>query len=230
MELKDKIEQLAETLTPAERACLKLILANAVAESIGGDILASETAKAQAFKTCVASITRLQSHKDLIPNNGVIFKGTPNFLTEENLQNLQRESELFRPKAVRFHDHLVVTDAPIAKEFALSSELNLLLSNEIGTIEPTGKANYIYYDEIGMGIEPHIDNEDFSLNVIMMLKHEYHTTQSALVLYPFNQPAEKTFLKPGELIAFFADSIIHSRERMSKDEKVTIVAFGFKPL
>jgi len=230
MELKDKLEQLADTLTSAEKACLKLILANAVAESIDDADLSADTIKAKAFRTSVVSISRLQSHKDLIPENGIVFRGYPEFLTNETLTNLQKESKDVRSQAIRFHDHFVVSNAPVAKSFASSPELNNLLSERIGATEPTGKANYIYYDEIGMGIEPHIDNEDFSLNVIMMLNHEWSDQKSALVLFPYDKPPVKMFLQPGELIAFFADSVIHSRERISKGEKVSIVAFGFRPV
>ncbi|MDB5141176.1 MAG: hypothetical protein JWR12_3092 [Mucilaginibacter sp.] len=230
MDLKNKIEQFAETLTPGERAGLKLLLANAVAETIDAGLLKNESIAAKAYKTCVASINRLQSHKDLIPYNGVVYRGYPDFFTDETLSELINESELFRNSAIKFHDHFVVSNAPFAKKIASSTELHKLLSDSVGDIVPTGKANYIYYDEIGLGIEPHIDNEDFSLNVILMLKHEYANSQSALVLYPIDKVPEKIFLKPGELVIFFADSIIHARERMSKDEKLTIVAFGFKPI
>jgi hypothetical protein len=229
MELKEKLEQLAESLTPAERACLKVLLANAVADSIDDELLVQETVRAKAYKTCVASISRLQPHRNLIPDNGIVFRGTPNFLTKEWLVKLQEESGLSRNAAIRFHDHLVVTDAPLAREFAFLPELKQLLSSAIGAVEPTGKANYIYYDQAGFGIEPHIDNEDFSLNVILMLKHEFSSLRSALVLYPFERLPEKIFLEPGELIVFFADSIIHARERMSRDEQVNIAAFGFIP-
>jgi hypothetical protein len=124
----------------------------------------------------------------------------------------------------------VVTDAPGAKKVSLMPELKVIISSAVGNVYPTGKANYIYYDEPGLGIEPHIDNEDFSLNVILMLNHQFKENKSALVLYPLNQPSEKVYLTPGELIVFFADSIVHSRQRMSEQENVSIVAFGFKPV
>jgi hypothetical protein len=230
LNLKEKIEKLAENLGPAERAGLKLILANAVAESIDDFFLESNNPKAKAYKTCVASINRLQPHKDLIPENGVAYRGFPEFLSGRQLSILTEEADTFRQSAILFHEHFVYTDGPMAKEIAVSPELNKLLSKRIGDVRATGKANYIYYDRKGLGIEPHIDNEDFSLNVILMLKHEFEAVQSALVLYPIDKSPEKVYLEPGEMIAFFADSIIHARERMSENEKVTIAAFGFRPI
>jgi hypothetical protein len=230
MNLKEKLESFAESLTPHERAGLKLILANAVAESADENFLSEDSAEAIAYKTSVASICRLQPHKDIVPYNGVVYMGRPDFLTDNVLEVLQSEAELYRKEAVRFHSHLVVTDAPEAKKISKSKALSGLISGVTKGVVSTGKANYIYYDEAGMGIEPHIDNEDFSLNVILMLKHKHADARSALVLYPYNRDAEKIFLKPGEMIAFFADSIIHAREKMSVNEQVTISAFGFKPL
>ncbi len=230
MKLKEKLEDFAESLTPHERAGLKLILANAVAESADESFLSDDSAEAIAYKTSVASICRLQPHKDMVPYNGVVYMGRPDFITNDVLERLQHEAENCREQAVKFHSHLVVTDAPGAKKISRSKALASLISGVTKGVVSTGKANYIYYDEEGMGIEPHIDNEDFSLNVILMLKHTYADSKSALVLYPYNREAEKIFLKPGEMIAFFADSIIHAREKMSVNEEVTISAFGFKPI
>jgi hypothetical protein len=75
-----------------------------------------------------------------------------------------------------------------------------------------------------------VDNEEFSLNVIMMLEHSYTNAPSALVLYPGGCPMQKIYLAPGELIAMYADSVTHARERMAEDEVVRIVAFGFQPV
>ncbi len=56
------------------------------------------------------------------------------------------------------------------------------MAETVGEAFPTSKANYLYYDEVGLGIEPHLDNEEFSLNAILMLRHEYEENPSALVL------------------------------------------------
>ena len=151
-------------------------------------------------------------------------------MTDELLSKLQNEAVRLRSTALRFHDHFVVSGAPLAREVGFSSQLHELIQAHADYVAPTAKANYLYYDKVGLGIDPHVDNESFSLNAVLMLQHEYEQDPSALVIYPPNSAPERIFLVPGEMIVLFADSIVHARERMAPNERVTIVGFGFQPI
>lgn len=229
MELGDKLSELARTMTPAERACFKVLLGTAAAELMREGLVPEEGVKARALATSVASIKCMQPHWHRVPQNGVVYRGRPEFVTDSLLSDLKAESDALRDSAVRFHDHLVVSGAPRAREVGFSPELGNLLSSLAGPVQPTSKANYLYYDEPGLGIDPHVDNEEFSLNAILMLRHDYVADPSALVLFPLRSPSEKVYLRPGEMIVMFADSIVHARERVAVNERVSIVAFGFSP-
>jgi hypothetical protein len=61
-----------------------------------------------------------------------------------------------------------------------------------------------------------------------MLSHVAPADPSALVLFSQGLPPQRIFLLPGEFLIFFADSVIHARERMLPHECVSIAAFGFK--
>jgi hypothetical protein len=124
----------------------------------------------------------------------------------------------------------VAPGGPLAQNIALSEQLNDLISLRTEHIVPTGRANYLYYDSPGLGIDPHVDNEVFSLNAIMMLVHEHSDDPSALILYPADGELEEIYLAPGEMIVMFADSITHARRRMGPHERISIVAFGFQPV
>jgi hypothetical protein len=230
VQLDEKLASLASTMSDEERANYKLLLGMAA----GG--LAQEGrppeggVEAVAFATAVSSLTMLQPHRQRIPRNGVAYRGRPEFVSDELFSDLERESARLRPTAIRFDDHLVVSGAPLARAVAFSRELNDLITAHTGPVAPTAKANYLYYDQAGFGIDPHIDNETFSLNAILMLEHTYETKPSALVLYPPRSSPEKIHLEPGELIVMYADSITHARERMGENEVVRIVAFGFHPI
>jgi hypothetical protein len=227
--LAGKLADAAEGMSVAERACLKILLASAAAELLQtpADVGSSGADALEALKAAAA---RIQPHHRALSAHPWVYRGRPEWLSDEILGGLRLESEQLRGGAIRFNDHLVVSGAPLARQIATSEHLALLLNPLVGRVVPTGKANYLYYDEPGMGIEPHLDTDEFSLNVILMLDHTSpDTKRSALVLYPTAEPPVRIYLAPGEIIAIFADSVIHAREYMGQDERVSIAAFGFTP-
>jgi hypothetical protein len=229
MDLTHRLTEMGATLTDAERSNLKLLLGMAAGGLIGDDGRPPTMGVAgAAFDATANCIARLQPHRHRVPSNSVIYRGRPNFVTDGLLDELRAESRQMRARAERFDDHYVTSGAPLARSVGYSTELNDLIGTYTEHVRPTAKANYLYYDEVGLGIEPHVDNEAFSLNAIMMLNHEWEGDPSALVLYPPNRSPERVLLAPGEMIVLFADSIAHARERVGPNERISIVAFGFQ--
>jgi hypothetical protein len=228
--LAEKLTALSGELDEAERANLKLLLGMAAGGLVANGVVPREGVEALAFDAAISSISRLQPHRHRIPRNGIAFRGRPEFLNDELLGKLQAESAALRPTAFRFDDHFVVSGAPTARNVAFSRELNDFIAAHADHVTPTAKANYLYYDEVGLGIDPHVDNESFALNAILMLEHVWQSKRSALVVYPPNNEPERLYLAPGEMVVMFADSTVHARERMSEGERVRIVGFGFQPL
>ncbi len=232
--LSEKLAVLAAQMSLAERACLKILFGAAAAEFLAADQHAKSTAS-PSLSVAIEAIALLQPHHTRVPPDGIAYVGRPDFVTPALVDLLQQESRRVRSEAVRFHDHFVTSGAPNARSVAFSSEMIEFVRVYAGEVEPTSKANYLYYDEPGLGIEPHVDNEEFSLNVIMMLEHEDTDAAkdqhepSALVLYPPSAPPRRLRLQPGELVVMFADSVIHARERVKLGERISIVAFGFAP-
>ncbi|HEX6370900.1 MAG TPA: hypothetical protein VF006_18420 [Longimicrobium sp.] len=230
MDLSDKLAGLAREMSDAELANYKLLLGMAAGGLARSGQPPESGLESEAFSTAITAISALQPHRHRVPPNGVVYRGRPSFVTDALLRALQEESASLRHTALRFDDHYVVSGAPLAREIGFSTELNDLVSAHADHVTPTAKANYLYYDKPGMGIDPHVDNETFSLNAIMMLEHVYERDPSALILYPPRSPVERIFLSPGEMIVMYADSITHARERIRAGERVRIVAFGFQPL
>ena len=229
MDLHGKLTALAETMSDKERAELKLLLRMAAGGLAKDGRPPEQGVEALAFSATLAFIARLQPHRDRVPPSGIVYRGRPAFLADELLQRLKEESAALRSTAVRFDDHLVASGAPFASQIASSPELRGLLEAHTERFVPTMKADYLYYDWPGFGLDPHVDNEEFALNAILMLEHIYEDEPSALVLYPPGSPPERILLAPGEFIVLYADSIAHARERMKQNERVSIVAFGFQP-
>lgn len=227
VELTDKLASLGQSLTDAEKANYKLILGLACSGLLAQR---TESAAKQALDVTMASLADLQPYRRRIPPTGIVYRGRPDFMSDDLLRSLQRESLAARASARRFDDHFVSPGGPTARQVAFSEQLLELVRAGAGSVVSTGRTNYLYYDEPGLGIDPHIDNEEFPLNTILMLEHQRCADPSALALFREGQAVERIFLAPGELIVFFADSVVHARERMKQEEKVRIVAFGFQPV
>jgi len=159
----------------------------------------------------------------------VIWRARPPFLTPAILQALQEEAERGKATALSTERHLLGCGGPVADALAVSPELMGLMESLVPGVVPTGIASYIYYDREGAGIEPHVDTDIFAVNAIIMLKHNYVSDPSHLVLYPPGKPAERIQLAIGEMIVIDAAGLVHAREDMKANEEVTVVTIGFQP-
>ena len=229
--LTDKLQAFNDSLSEAERANYKLLLGLA-AGGLSPDFKTPfKPEKRAAFATVGETLARLQPYSARISPNGIAYRGRPAFMTDEVLDSLVQEAAELRPRAFPYEEHFLGTGAPIANRLAVSQELCALVKAHAGDVQPTGVASFLYYDAPGQGIEPHIDTDIFSLNVILMLKHVGgDADRSCLVVFPPAGDPERLDLVPGEMVIMFAGSITHGREFVKPDEEVGILTFGFHPL
>ena len=229
-QLADKLRQFNETLTEAEKANFKLLLGLAAGGLAGTFEKPRERGAAAAFDTVSDALARLQPYSGRISHNGVAYRGRPALMTDELLRALQEEARARRPSAGRFDEHFLGCGAPLANDLAVSADLASFVREHAGDVDPTGVASFLYYDEPGQGIEPHIDTDIFALNVLLMLEHRWSAeSPSSLVIFPPHREPERLLLEPGEIVILFAGSIAHGRERMKPGESVSILTFGFHP-
>lgn len=230
-DLSEKFREFHETLTAEEKANFKYLLAHAVAGLAPGCAKPRGGLNAVVFDTVSDTFAHLQPYSARISRNGVAYRGRPEFMTDELLTALQTEARTFRPSSATRPDAFLGRGAPIANELAVSSKLSSFVREHAGPVEPTGIANFIYYDEPGQRTDPHVDSDLFALNALVMLEHEYVTEpQAALILFPPYSEPERLELVPGEVIIMFAASSVHGREHIQPGERISIVIFGFLPL
>jgi hypothetical protein len=230
-QMTTKLKNFNGSLTEAEKANFKLLLGLAAGGLAPDFSKPHQGLNAQAFDTVSETLAGLQPYSARIPYNGLAFRGRPDFLTDKLLASLQDEAKKLRPSARRFEEHFLGCGAPIANQFAISPQLHKFVTKHAGKVEATGIASFLFYDEEGQGIDPHIDSDIFSLNVLIMLEHNsISAKRSRLVVFPPHSDPERLDLQPGEMIVMYAGSIAHGRERISYGENVTILTFGFTPL
>ena len=231
-DLSERLLVFNGTLTRAEQANFKLLLGLAAGGLTPSFSRPREGLLASAFSVVGDTLARLQPYSSRIPANGIAYRGRPGFITDEVLSAIQAEACELRPTAERFDEHFLGCGAALANALSTSIELTAFVREHAGDVEPTGVASFLYYDEVGQGIDPHIDTDIFSVNVLLMLNHTYPpgaTAGSALVIFPPHREPERLDLRPGEVVVMFAGSIAHGREHMRPGESVSILTFGFQP-
>lgn len=228
--LVQRLSQLSTDLTAAERENLKFLLSMAAGGVLSGHAQQiSEGLRESALGTAQHSLPKLLGgEREKFPT-GVVFYGRGPFLSDEDLAALDGESRASRPQADRFLDHYVVSSAPLAREISLSEPIRAFLTENVGPVSPTRRANYLYYDEPGLGIDPHVDKDEFSLNILTMLEHRSGSQgRSELILHPPDHEPVHFHLRAGESLVFFADSVTHQRTRTVADEEIRLVSFGYR--
>jgi len=228
--LEDRISALAAGLSPAERENLKLLLSMAAGGLLGGHVDGSNTQEQEhALETAQRTLPLLQKAPSRAVQDGIVFVGRAPFFSHHDLEALNNESIKYREQAGRFHDHYVASSAPVAREISLSSSIHTFLEEHVGAVIPTYKANYLYYDAPGLGIDPHVDKDEFSLNILTMLEHSGEQSSRLLLHPPGKNPVELD-LKPFETLVFLADRVTHQRTRTVDNEQIRLVSFGYKLL
>lgn len=220
--LDNKLSRFVDALTEDEKDAYRILL-NHAAGGLGGSRDAEgEEVRDSAFRAVLTSLRQF-SPAD------VLWRSRPSFLSASLLNALQAEAEAGKADAVPTERHLLGCGGSIADAFAVSPELVRLMDGLVPGITPTGIASYIHYDWEGAGIEAHVDTDIFAVNAIIMLKHEFRSDPSHLVLYPPGRPPERIQLAVGEMIVIDAAGLVHEREPMRAGESVSILTIGFQP-
>lgn len=223
-QLLEKLDAVAGSLNDAELDNYKLLLGIAAGGLAQHGHLPEKGAKAEAFETVLRCLARIQP-------TGVLWRGRPNFMTDDLLSRLQAEAIQSRKTAIKHDRYMLGCGGLIADEFSTSPNLVEFVNRFAPEVEPTGIASYLFYDREGLGLNPHIDTEIFTLNAIIMLAQEYTISPpSHLLLYPVDQPMQRILLSPGEMLLLYAGGTVHAREDVKAGESVQLLTIGFQPV
>ena len=183
------------------------------------------------FKYLAKLLHRISPNHDKIPPNGIIYRGFPEWLDESLLSKLQKEALKRRDKPLDRTDHFLGCGGEYADTLSISDELIHFVSKYAGLIKPTGIASYLYYDEEGLGIKPHVDTDVFSINLMVMLKHDFDAIEesSATLIFPSNGKNESHRLKIGEVMIMYGGNVVHARSIIKSNETVHLLTIGFNP-
>jgi hypothetical protein len=161
--------------------------------------------------------------------------GRPPFLTDERLAALVQEAHDLRAEAEATGQdpgqagQLHADPGPVARALVVDKGWNELCRQALGFERRSPyTAGYLYYEQSGAGIVPHVDDADFAVNVIIVVARSAGGDErSATVLHPAGQPPVRAVLEPGEAVLLEADGLVHAREPMQPGERVTVLTMGF---
>ncbi len=176
---------------------------------------------------------RVRDELDLpaITGDRVLYYGRPSWLGEPLLAALLAEARQRRGMAERVGKQLHSPAGPVASGAARQGPFRELVENLVGQVRPSGTANYLYYEEVGAGIEPHTDSAAFPLQVLLMLEHQHGAARSVLGVFPDGPEHPLGLaLDPGELVLFRASELIHGRTPLRENETVILLGIGYVPI
>lgn len=232
--MEPKVLEFIETLSKDERSILK----NAFCQQIEyyfddrNNLRQINEEESEKFNY-LATVLKKLGPFEKIPENGIAYYGRPAWVTPDLLNNLIGEAEERRFEPLEKIDHFLGCGGYHADILADSDELKTFVEKVIGhKVKSTGIASYLYYDRPGSGIKPHVDTDVFSINLILMLKHQHDKDKeaSATGIFPANSPPEYYRLDIGEVMIMFGSSVIHTRTVIQENEIVHLLTIGFNPL
>lgn len=228
----DNLIDFIQTLTTDEKSILKSKLCKKIPSFFDdtNNLRYTEECTQEKFKYLASIFRMISPNYKTFPENGIVYRGKPFWVNDSLLQQLQIEALIRRAKPLDRVDHFLGCGGACADLLATSKEVISFVSHYAGLVKPTGIASYLYYDKPGLGIRPHVDTDVFSVNLILMLKHQFEseTEPSATLVFPESGETEKYRLSVGEVMIMYGGAVVHSRSIIGINENVQLVTIGFK--
>lgn len=195
--------------------------------------LPTEMSELQAFQgvqRCLYDL-RKPTRPKLRPD-GILWRGRPDFLSDQMLAELIAEVEEWRPRAeIQKWGQYISPGGEHVAAFASSPALLEMMRELVGEVKERSFPSCLYYDEGGAHIKPHVDTDNFCVNVNLMLRHCFKDQRSStLVIYPYNSEPLHVELEVGEMLILYADCVVHTRTPISEGEIIRNITFGYQPL
>lgn len=226
-----QILEFIRCLSLEERQVMKSMLSNQIVNYFdkNNSLVLDEELTLERFHLFAEMLRMITPHSDTIPTNGIAYCGCPAWVTENLLISLQEEAYRRREQPLDRLDHFLGCGGPTADALSVSPEVLEFVAKYVGSVSPTGIASYLYYDHPGLGIRPHVDTEVFSVNLMLMLRHEFDADlePSATVVFPAYCKPEHYHLQVGEAMIMYGSSVIHTRSIVQHGEDIHLLTIGF---
>jgi hypothetical protein len=228
-----RIQSFVQELSVAEREVFRQRLSTWIPAFFDetNQLKCSDKVRRLMFTQLATTLRILADAKASIPFNGVAYKGDAPWLTDHLLNELVAEAAARRHAPLDRIDHFLGCGGALADQLAKGAALNRFVARFCGPVLSSGIASYLYYDRPGLGIRPHVDTSVFSINLMIMLKHDPGFEMSSTTLvFPSNGVTERLPMRVGEVMIMHGHGVIHARSLLAPGETVHLLTIGFKPV
>jgi len=193
--------------------------------------LPTDSAQLTGIRVAQEGLHQLRKHRRGLTEDGVLWIGRPDFLSDDRLQGIREELESRRPLAFEHRmGQFLCAGGEAVTHLLESKELHGLVESFVGPLTSKRQASCLYYDREGACIRPHVDTDLFCVNANLIVEHTGYTERrSQLIVYPLGGQPRPVVLSPGELVLFYADCIVHARTPLIARERMRVISFGFQP-
>lgn len=220
-----------KTLSADEKSLLKSRLSSQIPHFFNdqNQLAFSEAYTQEKFNQMAIALYDIVHPHRTVPYNGIAYRGNPDWVTDALLNTLQQEAIQRRHEPLDRVDHFLGCGGKLADELSTHPDVLSFVSAHVGPAEPTGIASYLYYDSPGLGIRPHVDTDVFSINLMLMLKHQPPSNQvpSATLVFPAGEEMESYRLEVGEVMLMYGGSVVHARSIIGEEENIHLLTIGF---
>jgi hypothetical protein len=230
----ERLFEFLDQLTVQERQVMKSMMSGGITGFFDdrNAIVLPDEERAEQFHTLAEMLRVLTPHHSTIPPNGIAYYGRPSWATPEVIEALQVEAQKRRHAPLDRTDHYLGCGGAVADALSVSPELVDFVGEHVNGVVATGIASYLYYDRAGTGIRPHVDTDVFSVNLMLMLRHDHGdgVEPSSTVVFPARREPERYRLQVGEVMIMHGSSVIHTRTVVDASEVVHLLTIGFNPV
>ena len=196
--------------------------------------------KLKLFNSSLQNIIDMQPFKARVPPFGILYRGRPDFMTDQLLAELKKESGQFKSSAwpIYPNDHTQYLYRPdtadsstVAEQLGASAEVHKLVEKYAGKVLKSYITNYIYYYKEGHCSTPHVDNVFTSVTAMIGVEHDFSNSRhSKSVCYWPHLGRYDYQLAPGEISIFFGVCTLHGRTPLVEDENITSLLLSYRPI
>lgn len=160
---------------------------------------------------------------------GAFVRGQMPIFSDGLATQLERESRRSRSMAIRTGPQLVGPPGTLAKALHTNTTVCTWVESHSGkSVRPGKIGGYLFYEEAGDCLYPHIDRLQYDINLITTISLTGGRTSRSGTMVVVGERVDKFQTVVGDSLAFYASRTIHGRDALPPGESICILSLGYQ--